>query len=104
MEEPLLNLNDGWGIKNFSNGFREGYLVDGKLEGAGRVKYYDKDIYLEGMFRGDDLNGWGKKVVGGLVMEGQFKDSLLNGFGRKVYKNGMVEVGNFRKNQYVGYS
>lgn len=84
----------------------EGYWLDNKMHGYGRIIYSDSSSYT-GDFRNGKRNGYGiyfhadiKTDYGGLMnfgdrFEGNWKDDLIYGPGTLYYKNGEVTHGIF---------
>lgn len=81
-EATLFHLNGmRWQEIRFSNGFYEGEIVNGKLNGYGIYKYTNGDTY-EGQFKNGVKEGYGKvQNESGCVYEGQWKQNVRCGHG-----------------------
>lgn len=79
-----------------------GPLVDGKLQGHGRIEWDNGDSY-EGDFLNGQFSGKGKRVwAAGDVYEGEFRDGRMSGQGRSVIRDGSIYVGRFRDDLFNG--
>ena len=71
--------------------------IDIELNGKGKIKYENSDVY-DGEIKGGIANGCGKiKYENGDVYEGEFKDGELNGQGKFISANGkLIYEGEFK--------
>ncbi|QEY61167.1 peptidase C13 [Metapseudomonas lalkuanensis] len=79
-----------------------GELVDGLLQGPGRLDY-NNGTWFEGQFKDGQPDGRGEwHGPNGLVYSGEFKAGLFHGQGRLDYGNGTTYEGGFAHNQFDG--
>jgi hypothetical protein len=79
-----------------------GSLVDGRLEGEGRLEWAN-DARYQGGFRNGLLSGQGRmRFASGAEYEGSFADGMMSGQGRMVLPDGSVYTGEFRKDVFNG--
>ena len=100
----------------FRNGFKYGHVrvknsdyehigMHGNFEweGEGR-RTYSMGLILEGTFKGDTLNGFGKiQQPNGVKVKGVFRDSRLNGYGEVIFTNGGKHEGDFIDGKLNGF-
>ena len=96
--EPLLPpdavLPDG--------GRYRGELVDGRLQGQGRIDYSNGSYYA-GNFRDGLFDGPGEwRGAGGEHYKGNFRQGLFDGMGELVYHDGTRYRGSFRQGRMHG--
>lgn len=98
-------LLNGYGKKTSPYGdveeglFDNGALIQPKINPSPKkeTRTYPCGIVAVGEFKGDELNGQGKKTfVNGTVEEGEFKDDELNGPGKLTFADGTVLDGEFK--------
>ncbi len=96
--EPLLPAD---GVLPDGGRYR-GELVDGRLQGAGRLDYPDGSFY-EGGFQAGRRHGAGIwQAASGERYEGDFRDGLFDGQGRLRFAGGGVYEGQFRRGHMHG--
>ncbi|MBS0308830.1 MAG: peptidase C13 [Proteobacteria bacterium] len=79
-----------------------GALVDGRLQGKGRLEWDNGERY-EGGFDKGRMSGAGRyQGATGDIYEGNFKDGLFDGKGKLIGRNEQY-AGDFSKGQYAGY-
>ncbi|MFZ6047508.1 C13 family peptidase [Pseudomonas sp. CR3202] len=79
-----------------------GELVDGLLQGPGRLDY-NNGTWFEGQFKDGQPEGQGEwHGPNGLVYVGEFRAGLFHGQGRLAYGNGTTYEGGFAHNQFDG--
>ncbi|QRY81351.1 peptidase C13 [Pseudomonas sp. PDNC002] len=79
-----------------------GELVNGQLQGKGRLDY-SNGAWYEGGFDKGLQSGQGKWVDGtGTVYEGEFRDGTFEGRGRLQYSDGSVYEGQFKRGESDG--
>ena len=102
--EWLENIPNGYG-DYFKDGIKyEGFFINGKLSGHGKIVYDNGGKYI-GAIKGNLYNGYGKYIgKNGFVYTGYWKDGVENGIGIATYGNGDKFVGEFvdGKKQGVG--
>lgn len=98
----LDNNKNGLGIYKTENAELQGNFVQNKLNGKGKIIFYDKTIH-EGLFKDNILNGYGKiTLADGSSYEGNFVDNKLNGKGIYIFSNGNKFEGEFKENKFYG--
>ncbi|MBK1835876.1 hypothetical protein JHL17_00480 [Azospirillum sp. YIM B02556] len=84
------------------DGQAEGRMVDGRMEGQGRVAWRD-GRRLDGTFRGGLVSGHATHVWSdGRVYRGEWKDDRRTGLGTLTFPNGNKYVGRFERNRPTG--
>ncbi|MBO3276838.1 C13 family peptidase [Pseudomonas schmalbachii] len=79
-----------------------GELVDGRLQGEGRLDY-DNGAWYRGQFDKGLLSGQGEwHGADGAHYTGEFRDGLFEGSGRLQYSDGSFYQGQFRKGEFDG--
>ncbi|MBU1331113.1 MAG: caspase family protein [Gammaproteobacteria bacterium] len=78
-----------------------GSLVDGRLQGEGRLDYPDGSTY-RGNFVAGRFAGEGRLERQGEIYQGQFKDGLFDGLGLYLYADGSQYQGQFSAGQASG--
>ncbi|MGZ3238688.1 MAG: MORN repeat-containing protein, partial [Burkholderiaceae bacterium] len=79
-----------------------GQLVDGKLQGHGKLEWANGAHY-EGDFDKGLMSGKGKyKSSTGTTYEGDYKNGMLDGEGRLVEPDGAIYIGHFTNNEFNG--
>ncbi|MCP1650833.1 C13 family peptidase [Pseudomonas nitroreducens] len=79
-----------------------GELVNGQLQGPGRLDY-SNGAWYEGGFDKGLQSGQGKWVDStGTVYEGEFRDGQFEGHGRLQYPDGSVYEGQFKRSEFDG--
>jgi len=79
-----------------------GELVNGQLQGQGRLDY-SNGAWYEGGFDKGLQSGQGKWVdSAGTVYEGEFHDGLFDGRGRLQYADGSLYEGQFKRGEFNG--
>lgn len=79
-----------------------GQLVEGKLQGHGKLEWVNGAQY-EGGFDQGLMSGKGKyRFSNGIVYEGDFKKGMMDGEGRYVDQDGSVYVGHFANDAFNG--
>ncbi|MCB0456675.1 MAG: hypothetical protein R2776_06440 [Flavobacteriaceae bacterium] len=69
---------NGWGKKNFSYGYYEGFWKNGKRHGYGFFRWTGSGDYM-GFWENDDLHGYGCYLGTKKNMTGEYKNGMLNG-------------------------
>lgn len=101
---PLVNGRlQGRGRIEWESGARyEGDLVDGRMSGKGRLVTAGGDRY-EGEFRAGEMSGAGRlELADGSVYTGAFVHNVFSGQGRLVFPDGEVYEGAFEKGLFSG--
>jgi len=84
------------------SGIYEGELINGMLNGRGKLTWRNGDSYV-GEFRDGLMHGRGKYVfVNSAVYEGGYADGLENGKGHIAYSSGDVYRGYFKNGKFHG--
>ncbi len=79
-----------------------GPLIDGLLEGEGRLEWPTGARY-EGEFQGGLMHGQGRyRYADGAVYEGMFEHGMVSGYGRLTTADGRVYEGRFERETFVG--
>lgn len=87
--------SSGYGKKIFNGDVIEGFFVNNKLNGEGKLTFADGRVY-EGFFVDNKLNGKGKLTFAdGSVIEEFFVDYISNGEGKITFADGSVIEGIF---------
>ena len=94
----------GYHTETYANGERyEGYFVNGKRQGVGRMEYANGDVY-EGAYEMGKRHGQGiMTYAAGSRYEGNWENSIKSGQGRFVQVNGEVYEGNFEGGTFDGF-
>ncbi|MEZ4778558.1 MAG: hypothetical protein R2786_04175 [Flavobacteriaceae bacterium] len=72
------DCQNGWGKKNFSYGYYEGFWKNGKRHGYGFFRWTGSGDYM-GFWENDDLHGYGCYLGTKKNMTGEYKNGMLNG-------------------------
>ncbi len=93
---------EGWGILRYKNGdIFKGEFKNGLREGYGTLKYFD-GAYYRGYYKAGRRDGKGiLKTVEGDVRLGEFRGGVFHGEGKRLAKNGDVFEGRFEKGKFV---
>ncbi len=94
----------GYRAETYANGERyEGYFVNGKRCGIGRMEYHNGDVY-EGHYTDGKRDGQGiMKYANGSVYEGNWENSVKSGQGKFTMANGENYQGNFENGTFGGF-
>lgn len=91
-------IKDGYGIYNYSNGYRyEGEWKDGDRDGQGKLYYANGECCYEGEWRQGEKNGYGIYYYANKdCFKGEWKDGKINGRGTYYYANGNCYEGEWK--------
>lgn len=78
----------------------EGKLVNGKLQGKGKITYPNGYV-KEGFFKDGLLNGQGSLIEDKFIKTGEFKNDVLHGKGKQVEDTSVYE-GMFKEGSFTG--
>ena len=94
----------GYHSETYANGERyEGYFVNGKRQGIGRMEYANGDVY-EGFYEAGKRHNQGVMTyAAGSRYEGNWENSIKSGQGRFTQVNGEVYEGNFAGGTFDGF-
>lgn len=87
----------------------EGYWLEGKFEGQGKLTKYEKSDMLEvvgwheGGFVNGDKSGWAKELNEDGLLEGEFFEGWIEGQAKMTYKDGSVYEGGWSMECRQGY-
>jgi hypothetical protein len=101
---PIVNgLLEGQGRLEWSNGATyEGSFENGLFAGQGRMRYASGEVY-EGEFRDGLMSGRGHLIMpDGTTYTGEFTQGNFNGQGKYATKDGRVYEGNFENGVFTG--
>ncbi len=102
--ELMEGVINGYGKMNFTNGdVYEGNWKNGKKHGYGKLTWASGDVY-EGNWNEDSQNGKGKYCwSNGDVYDGDWVDGERIGYGKFMWASGDVYEGNFNNADLNGY-
>jgi hypothetical protein len=74
------DCQNGWGYKNFSYGYYEGFWKNGKRHGYGLFDWEESGKYI-GFWLNDKMTGYGTYLGDSMDMVGEFEDGFIQGLG-----------------------
>jgi len=95
------NCKNGKGVELSAIGsFYEGYWLDSKRAGKGRIVYNDGSYYT-GNWKDDARHGQGHYFdASGHTYQGAYKNGIEHGVGKKTYKDGTCYFGKFEAGDF----
>lgn len=85
------DCENGWGEKNYSQGYYDGFWKNGERHGYGLFDWDDSGKYI-GFWEYDKMTGYGTYLGENMDMVGEFKNGYLEGLGY-IIENDVWEQG-----------